>query len=83
MWILKIKPDQHTSGSLLQTGCLSWSYSDIKIIFHKCATLDIMAERSMQKQKNSYKKKNNADSLLTGKCILGKKEKNPTEKLYS
>lgn len=47
LWMLKVKPDQHRSGRLLQTGCPSWSYFDIKIIFHKCVTLDTMAERSI------------------------------------
>lgn len=28
LWMLKVKPDQHRSARLLQTGCLSWIYFD-------------------------------------------------------
>lgn len=81
--MLKVKPDQqHRSGRLLQTGCLSWSYFDIKIISHKCVTLDTIGRKKYTERK-ILKKIKNVDSLLAGKCVLGKKKKYQTGKLYS
>lgn len=71
----RVKPDQH-AWQVATSWCLSQSYFDIKIIFHKYVTLDTMAKRSIQKEKSLYKMQSGKKKgfLISWKMYSGKEE---------